>query len=302
MITIRGKKYRVSKISQSGVFTELPGELVGGKILTDGFPSSLKIYDARTRDGIQPLLEISCREGRQENEEIFPSVKRYDGGLAAVLEGENAEGYIYHEPFDIASEIHAIKELLEGEFVPQWEHELKFNLDTAKTDYLIEEFPTKANYLYIKECTGLVIVKFNHPTGLSWTLSQNTKIKIPFEKIYLTWTAQSGKNIRFYVSNQDIEEEESASTPTIYNVTMTLANTEYSQVAPANTKKITIQTRDGTAFRLAFETGKVATPTAPYYSIKVGDVYYDDQIHIGAITIYFACSIAGKVIEMIAWR
>ena len=91
-----------------------------------------------------------------------------------------------------------------------------------------------------------------------------------------------------------------ATTPVIYNVTMTNADTEYSQALPANTKRFTIQARDGTSFRLAFETGKVAIPTEPYLSIGANSAYYEDGIK-AMPTLYFGCASAGKVAEIVAW-
>jgi hypothetical protein len=92
-----------------------------------------------------------------------------------------------------------------------------------------------------------------------------------------------------------------ATTPTIYNVTMTNANTEYSQALPSNTKKFLIQTRDGTAFRFAYVTGKVATPTAPWLTVPANSVYYEDMIEEATQTLYFACASAGKIIEIVTW-
>lgn len=92
-----------------------------------------------------------------------------------------------------------------------------------------------------------------------------------------------------------------AGTPVIYNVTMTLADTEYDQALPANTKKYTIQTRDGTAFRMAFVTGKVAGPTEPYLSIGTDGFHHEDSINPASLTLYFACGDAGKVAEILAW-
>ncbi|MBA7612195.1 hypothetical protein ES703_19431 [subsurface metagenome] len=92
-----------------------------------------------------------------------------------------------------------------------------------------------------------------------------------------------------------------ATTPVIYNVTMTNLDTQYSQALPANTKKYTIQTRDGTAFRMAFVTGKVAAPTEPYFSIGTDGFHHEDLINPAAVTLYFACDEAAKVVEIIAW-
>lgn len=92
-----------------------------------------------------------------------------------------------------------------------------------------------------------------------------------------------------------------ATTPTIYNETMTNANAEYSQALPANTKKFLVATRDRTAFRLAFVTGKVATPTAPYMDVVANETYFEDMVSLAAQTVYFASASTGKIIEIIAW-
>ncbi len=92
-------------------------------------------------------------------------------------------------------------------------------------------------------------------------------------------------------------------TPTVYNVTMTNANTEYSQALPANTKKfsVSLQSNDA-AYRLAFATGKVAAPTAPYLTIAAG-YGYEESFNGSAdsLTIYAACGVAGKVLQIVAW-
>jgi hypothetical protein len=92
-----------------------------------------------------------------------------------------------------------------------------------------------------------------------------------------------------------------SSSPAIYNVTMTNADTEYSQALPSNCKKFLIHTRDGTAFRLAFTSGKVAGPTEPYFTVPTGQAYYEDFIEPSSLTLYFACGTAGKTVEIIAW-
>lgn len=93
-------------------------------------------------------------------------------------------------------------------------------------------------------------------------------------------------------------------TPTITNTTMTNANTEYSFTIPAGTVRFSIKCQDGTAFRLAFATGKVATPTAPYLTILANGAYNDPgDIQIGSsdLTVYVGCGSAGKVIECVTW-
>jgi len=90
-------------------------------------------------------------------------------------------------------------------------------------------------------------------------------------------------------------------TPTKYAVTLTSANTEYSQALPADTKKFRIHLRDYATFRLAYETGKVATPTDPYETIPAGSEKYEDGLNLAALTLYLASPVAAKTAEVEAW-
>jgi len=92
-----------------------------------------------------------------------------------------------------------------------------------------------------------------------------------------------------------------AGTPTIYNVMLTNANTEYSQALPAGTKKFTVKERNGNTFRLAFETGRVAAPTEPYLTVLSNQVYWEDHVYLTGVTLYLAAPVGGRVIEIVAW-
>ena len=92
-----------------------------------------------------------------------------------------------------------------------------------------------------------------------------------------------------------------STTITEYSKTMTDADTEYSQALPAGTKKITLSCRDGTAFRFAFATGKVATPTDPFQTIQANQTLHFNELSLTGVTIYVGCAGAGKVAEIIAW-
>lgn len=92
-----------------------------------------------------------------------------------------------------------------------------------------------------------------------------------------------------------------ATTITEYTVTMTLADTEYSQALPANTKQITISCSDGTAFRFAFATGKVATPTEPYQICQANQTLNFANLNLSSKTLYLGCGSAAKVVNIIAW-
>lgn len=93
---------------------------------------------------------------------------------------------------------------------------------------------------------------------------------------------------------------ESSNTPVISVVTLTNADTEYSYTMPADTRKFTIQARESADVRIAFESGKVATSTDPYLTLKAGNVWWEDHID-SETTIYFASSSAGTHVEILIW-
>ena len=98
-----------------------------------------------------------------------------------------------------------------------------------------------------------------------------------------------------------IDPASMAGTPALYNVTLTAANTEYSQALSANTKKFSIHLRDFSAFRFAYVTGKVAAPTAPYETIPEGSEKVEELIQPATLTLYFASAVAGKIAEIEEW-
>ena len=95
--------------------------------------------------------------------------------------------------------------------------------------------------------------------------------------------------------------------PAIYNVTLTNANTEYSQALPATVRAFALQPRTAVDVRLAFVTGKVATPTAPYWTMKGGGGFSVDDVSLnpalgeGPLTLYLGSASAGTIVEITAW-
>jgi len=89
-----------------------------------------------------------------------------------------------------------------------------------------------------------------------------------------------------------------ATSPAIYNVTMTNAGTEYSQALPSNTKKFLIKCRGSYDIKLAFTSGQSGTN---YVTVPSGMSYWEDFIQPSALTLYFQCASAGQVAEIIAW-
>lgn len=91
--------------------------------------------------------------------------------------------------------------------------------------------------------------------------------------------------------------------PKCYNITLTIADTEYSQALAAGAKKMTMQCRTAHAVRFAYETGKVAVPGTPYMTLKSGSSYWEDNTatKMTGQTIYFATDDAGSIIELLVW-
>ena len=88
-------------------------------------------------------------------------------------------------------------------------------------------------------------------------------------------------------------------TISVYNVTLTNANTEYSQELPPNARALAVQPRTAVDVRMAFVTGKVATPTAPYFTMKTGNAFSLQELQADSTTVYLASATAGTVVEII---
>jgi len=116
----------------------------------------------------------------------------------------------------------------------------------------------------------------------------------------VVWRDQYGVDHDASFDPNMFEEALHAKTPHIYNVTLTSADTEYSQALPDGTKKFSVQERDDNAFRLAFETGKVAAPAEPYLPLE-SQTYYEDGVYTSGVTLYLASSVADSHIVIIAW-
>lgn len=103
------------------------------------------------------------------------------------------------------------------------------------------------------------------------------------------------------VSQPNIEIPRPGITPMIFNINAVLANTEYSQILPLGTRTFSlfIQEND-TIYRIAFETGRVATPTRPFIQIPAGGAYSQTDINTDA-TIFFATTAANRWLQIIAW-
>lgn len=92
-------------------------------------------------------------------------------------------------------------------------------------------------------------------------------------------------------------------TPRLLNVTCVAGETEY-EVELGDCQHFSVQARGDVAFRFAFATGKVATPTAPWMTCKSGQTLNSPEKLSGRLTLYVAVATAdaGAVIEALVWQ
>jgi len=81
------------------------------------------------------------------------------------------------------------------------------------------------------------------------------------------------------------------------------ANTETTWQLPPGINTFTLQSRGGNAVRMASQPGVVALSNDPYFTLKAGVVYSQDELDIAllqpAAVLYFSCSVANEVLELI---
>ena len=92
--------------------------------------------------------------------------------------------------------------------------------------------------------------------------------------------------------------------PTIYNVALTTANTEYSQLLPNGCNKFAVSIQSGASpntYRIAYVTGKVAIPTAPYLTYLDTFEYKEEGLCLVENKLFLASSAGSVVAQIIAW-
>lgn len=85
--------------------------------------------------------------------------------------------------------------------------------------------------------------------------------------------------------------------PLVQIKTIVLADTEYSQALPINTKRFTIQNRDNGLLKISYVTGF----TTVYFSIFPGGSITEDLIGAANITVYLQSPKAGQTVEILTW-
>jgi len=199
----------------------------------------------------------------------------------------------------------------------QYQPNIDLDLGTARSNVEVQIGGTG---LTLVGATGQVYVRLNEPQNPIIDMNKAFSVTGQFYRIFITNTAQAGLVATLLVNSPSMSQTgiipvsntisglpgtlvQVGLTPTVYNVTMTLTDTEYSQVLPTNTKRITAHVQDDSvAFRLAYATGEVAGPTAPYINVLLNGYYVEDSLLLPAgTTLYFACTAVGKIMEIIVW-
>lgn len=91
----------------------------------------------------------------------------------------------------------------------------------------------------------------------------------------------------------------SKTTPAIQNVSLVLANTEYSITIPVNTVEFSIRTRKNSLLKLAYTATESGTK---YITIWPGETYTESAITDSAsLTLYVQSSKADEIIEVWSW-
>lgn len=89
-----------------------------------------------------------------------------------------------------------------------------------------------------------------------------------------------------------------ATTPTIYNVVATLANTEYSQVLTDGTKRFSIRVRGNAKLQLAYVSGQSGTIFEDVYAgTRLEETYLD----LTGLTLYFRVNVPGQTVVITQW-
>lgn len=87
----------------------------------------------------------------------------------------------------------------------------------------------------------------------------------------------------------------------VHTVTCTAQNTEYSLALPANVVGFAVQARANDC-RIAFQAGRVATPTEPYFTVKAAQRPLSVDNLVGTSrTLYVASATNGAVLEVLLW-
>lgn len=87
--------------------------------------------------------------------------------------------------------------------------------------------------------------------------------------------------------------------PTMYNVTLTSANTEYSRSVPEKARKVFIRERSGlVAVKLAYASGQSGST---YLTIPAGTQKPLENCFLSGVVLYMQSGVPGTVVEVEVW-
>jgi hypothetical protein len=94
-----------------------------------------------------------------------------------------------------------------------------------------------------------------------------------------------------------LAQVEAGRSPTIYNISITLANTEVSQVLTTNTKNFTVKVRGNSKLQIAFVSGESSTN---FITVPPGAVFTSEGLNFSG-TLYFQTTQPSQVVEILEW-
>lgn len=133
-------------------------------------------------------------------------------------------------------------------------------------------------------------------------ISQNRKDRDSAAFIENVLDGGTDRRVNDQISHQKLDSIASAlgaavsATTVVYNLAVTLADTEVSQALPSNTKHFILRSRNGAKLRIAYNSGETATD---YMTIMPGNNFISEQFYI-AQTIYIQSSKANDTVEIVA--
>jgi len=90
----------------------------------------------------------------------------------------------------------------------------------------------------------------------------------------------------------------SATSPTIYNISMAISGSEYSQAISNGAKKILVRMRNRSKSRIAFLSGDT---DISWITIEPGAVYFEDNLDLNGATIFLQSNQDGDIAEILEW-
>jgi len=144
------------------------------------------------------------------------------------------------------------------------------------------------------------------PSLKELAIAEHDDISVQTKKVSIYgWTGFAKVKLKTNSNGELVLSGSGATTPTIYNIALTSANTEYSQNLPANTKKFRIYAVDSTkryphsdALKVCFIENQSNTTFIP---IPASGFYQEEDINLTGKTIFFQSPTGSGNVIIVAW-